>query len=389
MSRREKRKFIRLMLGLGLSSSVFAAVAATLVWAWTPRPANWTLPPQQIAEMPEPAAATTPDRVARPAMVPITLGETTPPLDVASSLEPETISETEVASVETSADTTSDAPGPIDFSPQGTANAGSAFDQGGGFAGFGFGGFGGMANMGGQGTSWNGTINPNPPPGSRSLGGPSSFGSGGGGGGRGAPIPPDPCALPDAAQNEKCKTTNGGSEGSGGSNGIVVTTVDGGNGGNGPGNGPGNGGNGGDGPGNGGNGGNGGGSGGNGSGNGGGNNGYTNCTTVTSTVNGQTTTNQVGDCPQQPTQTAGNYSNCTTITSIVNGVTTTQRVGNCPPALAMLRMESFSDEEFTINTEEETDTSKLQQLQVVPEPGTIALFLVGLLGLGLAMRRRA
>jgi hypothetical protein len=106
-------------------------------------------------------------------------------------------------------------------------------------------------------------------------------------------------------------------------------------------------------------------------------------------VNGVTTTQQVGDCSPQPTQTAGSYSNCTTVTSTVNGVVTTQRVGNCPPASAMLRMESLSDEEFTINTEDETDTSNLQQLQVVPEPGSIALFLVGLLGLGLAMRRRA
>src|SRR6185503_13642542 len=46
-ARQERKKTLRVLIGLGLTTSAFAAVAGTIAWTWAPQLGNWTLSPQQ------------------------------------------------------------------------------------------------------------------------------------------------------------------------------------------------------------------------------------------------------------------------------------------------------------------------------------------------------
>jgi hypothetical protein len=203
-AKREKQKTLRALIALGLTSSAFAAVAATLVWAWSPNGGNWILSPQQdFAESGKTPAAGKGHAWVPPEVPPVTPWATIP-TSADTSVAGNQISgeTTQIASVDTK-DGNSSGHGPMDYGSQ---------NEGGGNVDHLFGlfssGGNGNPNGGGQGTSWNGTFNPNF---SRGYGG--GGGGGGGGGAGGGYYPPgvgggdDVCKGPDAQKFEKCKTT--------------------------------------------------------------------------------------------------------------------------------------------------------------------------------------
>lgn len=348
MSRRKKHKVKKIALLLGLSGAAVAASAAAVVWAWSPLAGNWTLVPRPFFDS-TPQFETAERPITRPSSSWVSLsmapeGEKSglPMIDVALNIDGEGGTGpqdfTETATEETPGSDPTNATG--FFGPasggSGTGNYNNHFGM------FSSGGFGG------GGSSWPGTINPNPSRGP-AIFGPSSTpgGSAGGGGPTG-----DKCAFePAKSQDPTCLTNNqqdakndtdgdknkdsdeneneDGSDGNDGSSGD-----DGSNGGN-----------------------SGGSAGGSGSTGGSGGDNW-NCTTVT--VNGVTT--QYGNC--------GNNDGSNGNGGTGDETPPTQISDENPPCIGV-----------SCGTE--------PNLVLVPEPGALAMFLVGLLGLGRMVRRRA
>jgi hypothetical protein len=197
-AKREKQKTLRALIALGLTSSAFAAVAGVLVWTWSPGTGNWTLsPPQDFADSGKAPAAGKGQAWVPPEMPPVTPWATVPTSAdttvAGNQISGET---TQIASVETK-DGNSSGHGPMDYGSQ---------NEGGGNVDHLFGlfssGGNGNPNGGGQGSSWNGTFNPN-----------QTRGYGGGGGGGGGYYPgsgggggdEDVCKGPNAQNIDKCK----------------------------------------------------------------------------------------------------------------------------------------------------------------------------------------
>jgi hypothetical protein len=198
-AKREKQKTLHALIALGLTSSAFAAVAATLVWAWSPNGGNWTLSPQQdFAESGKIPAAGKGHAWVPPEVPPVTPWATIPTSADTTVAGNQISGETQIASVDTK-DGNSSGHGPMDYGSQndGGGNVDHLFGL------FSSGG-NGNPNGGGQGSSWNGTFNPN-----------AGRGFGGGGGGGGGYYPgagggggdDDICKGANAQNFEKCKTT--------------------------------------------------------------------------------------------------------------------------------------------------------------------------------------
>jgi hypothetical protein len=201
------------LLGLGLTSTAFAAVAGTLVWAWAPQIGNWTLSPQQdFAEFGKDNGKRDGRAWVPPEMPPITPWNTAQNSDTSSPGPELGEPSTQIASVDAKG-SSSGGHGPLDFENQAPPNVDHLFGL---FSGPG--GNTGSGWSGGQGGSWNGTFNPNGGR-ARSLGfAPYSPGSSGGSNPPPAPKCPEgqswngtACAIPQPQPQTKTSlTTNDG-----------------------------------------------------------------------------------------------------------------------------------------------------------------------------------
>jgi hypothetical protein len=172
MSRRQKRKSIRTLLMLGVSGSALASLVATLVYAYSPRLANWQLSPQEIAEANDPSAPSPKNGWTSRLVPPLPSGEGSGP-----DLTIPTNSEIQVAGLAPSDDSTTtgtDEGGPATGGAGGTGSIGGTFEQTYG-NGPQFGGMGGQGGTPGFGAP-NGTGGSNPQP--MSFGAPSLPSSG-------------------------------------------------------------------------------------------------------------------------------------------------------------------------------------------------------------------
>jgi hypothetical protein len=201
-SRREKRKNFQVLLALGLTSTAFAVVAGSLVWAWAPQIGSWTLSPQQeITDIgkdgPRKGHAWVP-----PEMPPIIPWSTVKIDDTLPTDTGDGGQTTTVASVETIGGGNS-GHGPLDFEQQPLPNGDP-------LVGF-FSSPGNVGGMGGGGGgSWNGTFHPNAGRRMASFG-PSSLSSGGGSGGGSTPT----CEAGYTLINGQCVADSGPSCGTG------------------------------------------------------------------------------------------------------------------------------------------------------------------------------
>jgi hypothetical protein len=169
--KREKRKNVRVLLGLGLTSTAFAAVAGSLVWAWAPQIGNWTLSPQDVAEAAKNYTARGGSATVPPDMPPInpwsTAQNSSTPADASNGDKP-----MQIASVQTQG-SNNGGHGPLDNENQ-QPNVDHSFGL---FSSSN--GTGGAAG-GSSGGSWTGTFHPN---GGTGGGGAGFSGPGGGAGG--------------------------------------------------------------------------------------------------------------------------------------------------------------------------------------------------------------
>ena len=146
MSRRQKRKSIRTMLLLGVSGTALASLVATLVYAYSPRLANWQLSPQDIAEASEPSPPSAKNGWTSRLMPPLPAGEGS-----GSDMTVPTNSEIQVAGLEPGSDTVTTGTGEGNPSTGGPGSVGGTFDQtyGNGPQFGGIGGQGGQSGFGG------------------------------------------------------------------------------------------------------------------------------------------------------------------------------------------------------------------------------------------------
>ncbi len=197
MSRRQKRKSIRTMLLLGVSGTALASLVATLVYAYSPRLANWQLSPQDIAEASDPSSPSAKNGWTSRLMPPLPAGEGN-----GSDMTVPTNSEIQVAGLEPGSDTVTTGTGEGNPSTGGPGSVGGTFDQtyGNGPQFGGMGGQGGSSGFGG-GSGPGGNTRP------MAFGAPSSGGGGGGSGGNppAAKSPDEPGLTdPDTPPEEKC-----------------------------------------------------------------------------------------------------------------------------------------------------------------------------------------
>jgi hypothetical protein len=140
------------LLGLGLTTTAFAVVAGSLVWAWAPQIGNWTLSPQQIAESAKDPGSRSGRAWVPPEMPPINPWNTAENSTSTPTNSDDGEQPTQIASVQT-AGTGNGGHGPLDLDSQQPPNVDHVFGL--------FSSPTGGSVSGGQGGSWNGTFNPN------------------------------------------------------------------------------------------------------------------------------------------------------------------------------------------------------------------------------------